>query len=87
MKAATYDLVLYDSEEERERDPVGPQRANLFAAATVVGQVLSQNGVVYATMGGFAMVCRGSVRDTRDVDIVASVSMKELWELIENEPR
>ncbi|PGH15233.1 hypothetical protein AJ79_02598 [Helicocarpus griseus UAMH5409] len=84
MKAATYDLNQYDSDEE---NPTLPPRENLFAAAILVGHLLSQNGIDYMVMGSFAMICRGTLRNTHDVDIVTSASMKRLLEVVENEPR
>jgi hypothetical protein len=85
--ASTYDLMSYDSEEERDKDPAGPPRANLNAAAVYIAGLLDVNNIQFAIMGGFAMICRGSERNTRDIDVVADAKMSRLWEVITPQPR
>ncbi|KAI9844971.1 MAG: hypothetical protein M1837_005115 [Sclerophora amabilis] len=85
--ASTYNLVDYDSEEERLKNPEGPPAANLFAAAEYISGLFNANSVDYAVMGGFAMICRGSFRTTSDVDVVAEATMSALWRIIEPQPR
>lgn len=85
--ASRYSLVDYDSEEEREKDPQGPPLANLFAAASYLSRLFAANGIQWAAMGGFAMICRGSRRTTRDVDVVTDTNMRNLWAIIEPQPR
>lgn len=85
--ATTYNLIEYDAEEERENDPLGPPKANLFAAAFYIEALLTTNDISYAMMGGFAMICRGSQRSTQDIDVVVDTSMKRLWEVVEKQPR
>ena len=85
--ASTYDLTNYDSDEARNNDPEGPPQLNLFAAASLISRLLAGNGIQYAVMGGFALVCRGSPRATRDVDVVTATSMKSLWAIVERQPR
>lgn len=72
----------YDAEDEREKDPLGPPRSNLFAAASYVNKLLSANDIPFAIMGGFAMICRGSQRNTRDIDIITETTMSRLWAVI-----
>ena len=45
MAAARYRLVDYDSDEELSRDPLGPPRENLFAAADYIQRLCRANGV------------------------------------------
>ena len=85
--AARYDLLEYDSEHERIINPTDPPLANLFAAADFVITLLSHKEIQMAFMGGFALVCHGSTRTTRDVDVVVNAKMKDLWDLIEPQPR
>ncbi|KAI9837596.1 MAG: hypothetical protein M1819_007247 [Sarea resinae] len=85
--ADVYNLVDYDSEEERERDPQGPPRANLFAAAIYLKTLWDANNIAFAALGGFAMMCRGSERQTRDIDLVVQTNMATLWALITPQPR
>jgi hypothetical protein len=85
--ASTYDLTNYDSDEARNNDPDGPPRLNLFAAANMITRMLTYHQIQYAVMGGFALICRGSARTTRDVDVVTSTTMKTLWSLVEPQPR
>ena len=85
--ASKYDLTNYDSDEARNNDPEGPPQPNLFAAASLITRLLTSNNIHYAVMGGFALICRGSRRATRDVDVVAETSMKALWAIVEPQPR
>ncbi len=85
--ASKYSLIEHDSEEERQRDPHGPPIENMFAAASFIHQLLSANHIEYAFMGGFAMICWGSKRSTRDIDVAAKASMRALWQVIEPQPR
>lgn len=85
--ASTYDLVEYDSDEERQKNPQGPPRENLLAAATYITLLLGANEIDYAAMGGFAMICRGSTRNTSDVDVIVDTSFGRLWDVIRQQPR
>ncbi|KAL9618326.1 MAG: hypothetical protein Q9160_006976 [Pyrenula sp. 1 TL-2023] len=85
--ASTYDLVEYDSDEAGETDPEGPPRANLIAAAIFISRLLRGNGIGFAVMGGFAMLCRGSSRTTTDVDVATDATMAALWRVVEVQPR
>ena len=85
--ASKYSLIDYDSEEERKNDPEGPPRLNLFAAANYLSRLFDTNEIPWAAFGGFAMICRGSLRATRDVDVVTDATMKTLWSVIEPQPR
>lgn len=85
--ASKYSVVDYDSEEERRKDPQGPPLVNLFAAASYLKRLFSANEVRWAAMGGFAMICRGSRRTTRDVDVVTDTTAKTLWAIIEPQSR
>ncbi|OAL44276.1 hypothetical protein IQ07DRAFT_636334 [Pyrenochaeta sp. DS3sAY3a] len=85
--ASKYSVFDHDPEEERKKDPQGPPLGNLFAAARYLNLLFSANGVRWAAMGGFAMICRGSRRTTRDVDIVTDTIPKTLWTIIEAQPR
>ncbi|KAK2738394.1 hypothetical protein FQN57_007071 [Myotisia sp. PD_48] len=85
--ASTYNLVEYDAEEERENDPRGPPRPNILAAAAFIHSLLAMNGVVHAMVGGFAMNCRGSQRNTWDIDVVADATMARIWAILIPQPR
>lgn len=85
--ASTYDIVEYDSDEEKNENPQGPPRENLLAAASFISLLFIENNINYATMGGFAMICRGSTRSTRDVDVAIDTTMAHLWEVITPQPR
>jgi hypothetical protein len=80
-------LIDYDPEDERINDPDGPPRDNLFAAANYLSLLFFANGIRWAAMGGFAMICRGSLRTTRDIDVVTDATMKTLWSVVEPQPR
>ncbi|GLA09682.1 hypothetical protein AnigIFM60653_012014 [Aspergillus niger] len=86
--ASTYDLVNYDSDEERERQPIVPF-ANLASAAFFMAGLLEQAGITYGLMGGLAVAFLGSNRATRDVDMAfqASGKMRDIWRIVEAEPR
>ncbi|KAI9761253.1 MAG: cysteine desulfurase [Chaenotheca gracillima] len=85
--ASKYSVLDFDSEEERLKNPGGPPMVNLFDAAVYITTLLSANDVPHAVMGGFAMVCRGSLRTTHDVDVVTDATMAALWRIIEPQPR
>ncbi|EEP78150.1 predicted protein [Uncinocarpus reesii 1704] len=85
--ASKYNLIDYDPEEERDKDPNGAPLDNLISAADYMRDLLCTHGVKFAVMGGFAMLCHGSSRTTRDIDIVVDASMSRLWQLLEPEPR
>jgi len=85
--ASKYSLIDYDSEEERKNDPNGPPTIHLFAAATYLKRLFSTNDIPWAAFGGFAMICRGSRRTTRDIDVVTDATMRKLWGVIEPQPR
>ena len=85
--ASTYSLVDYDSEEERVKDPTGPPGENLFAAAAYIETLLSTNDLVWAIMGGYALICCGSRRETRDIDMVVATTVRNLWKILETRPR
>jgi len=87
MAAARYRLVDYDSDEELSRDPLGPPRENLFAAADYIQRLCRANGVNWAVMGGFAMICRGAQGGTRDVVVATDATQRRIWEIIEPQPR
>lgn len=82
-----YVLAEYDSEEERARDPKGPPLENQSSAAAYIGTKIQGARGVYALMGGFALVLLGSSRTTRDVDLVTDLTMKQVWSVIEGDPR
>ena len=81
--ASHYNLVDYDSDEERR--PV--LRANLFAAAIYMQDLLQANNAIWAFMGGFGLICRSSRRDTQDVDLVTNLHMKDIRAINEPQPR
>jgi hypothetical protein len=85
--ASKYSLIDHDSEEQRIEDPEGPPPVNLFAAANYLNRLFSTNGIHWAAMGGFAMICRGSRRTTHDIDVVTDATMRTLWSVIEPQPR
>ncbi len=85
--ASKYKLIEYDFEEEREKDPQGPPMANIFAAADYISSLLTANGINYGVMGGFAMICRGSHRTTREVNVATNATMGALWAVLEPQPR
>jgi hypothetical protein len=84
--ASRYNLVEYDSDEDRETYPVVPL-ANLLSAAVFMATLFDRAGIPYAVMGGFAVKLMGGTRDTRDVDIAFQGKMGDLWKVVENEPR
>lgn len=86
--ASQYDLLEYDSDEERDRFPEVPL-ANLASAAVFIAGLLEQAGIPYGLMGGLAVGLMGSNRTTRDVDIAfqAPGKMNDLWKIVEPEPR
>ncbi|GLA27287.1 hypothetical protein AnigIFM63326_004482 [Aspergillus niger] len=86
--ASTYDLVNYDSDEERERHPIVPF-PNLASAAFFMAGLLEQAGITYGLMGGLAVAFLGSNRATRDVDMAfqAPGKMRDIWRIVEAEPR
>jgi hypothetical protein len=87
IMASTYKLADYDSDAERKKIPQRPPRENLLAAATFITLLLARNNIDYATMGGFAMICRGSTRNTTDVDIIVDTSFARLWDVLQKQPR
>jgi hypothetical protein len=85
--ASTYDLLKYDSDEERQKNPEGPPRENFLAAATYITLLLSANNIDYTTMGGFAIICRDPMRNTSDVDIIVTTNFNRLWDFLRQQPR
>ncbi|TAQ91569.1 hypothetical protein B7494_g6 [Chlorociboria aeruginascens] len=85
--ATKFNLVDYDSDDERQADVKGPTLLHLSSAAKFMVNLLDNNGVDYALMGAFALNCAGSERATRNVDIVVNTSMKALWIMLEPEAR
>lgn len=85
--AATYNLVEYDSDEERHLHPEGPDVLNLISAAGFLAGLFRRFDLPYAILGGFALLLRGSDRPTWDVDMVVQASMQDIWRAIENETR
>jgi hypothetical protein len=85
--AETYELEGYDSDEERKNDPGGLPLPNLFAAATYMKWLLTTNEIEYAAIGGFAMLCRASQRNTRDVDLVVNAPEARLWQVLKPQKR
>ena len=55
---------------------------HLLAAADYITEVLVQNQVSYALMGGLSLRLRGSTRGTQDVDIAVGCNMNRLLEVI-----
>lgn len=84
--ASQYNLLEYDSDEEKYKYPDVPI-GNLVSAAFLVANLLERNGIPYGLMGGFAVRILGGDRDTRDVDIAFQAKMKDLWRIVEAEPR
>ncbi|OJI84630.1 hypothetical protein ASPTUDRAFT_121725 [Aspergillus tubingensis CBS 134.48] len=86
--ASTYDLVNYDSDEEREKYPQIPG-SNLASAAFFMAGLLDRAGIPYGLMGGLAVSYLGGQRETRDVDMAfqAPGKMRDLWRIVEAEPR
>ncbi|KAK2812789.1 hypothetical protein FQN50_001118 [Emmonsiellopsis sp. PD_5] len=86
--ASRYNLLDYDSDEEREKNPEIPV-SNLASAAFFIADLLDRHGIIYGLMGGFAVKLMGSTRNTRDVDIAfqAPGGMRDLWRVVEPEPR
>ena len=85
--AEKYDLLTYDTEEERIIDPVGPPPKNLIAAAEFLDAILLNAGIPYAIMGGFALFLRASNRPTQDIDVVVDSSPRAIWNVIETQER
>ena len=85
--ASFYNILDYDAEDEREKDPGGPPLANQISAAQFVVGLIESRNIKYALMGGFAMTIRGSPRRTRDVDMIVEATMGQLWNLITPEAR
>jgi hypothetical protein len=85
--ASTYDLLENDSDEERQKNQEGPPRENLLAAATYITLLLSANSIGYATMGGFAMICCCSIRNTSDVDVIVATGFNRLCDVLRQQPR
>ncbi|WEW56322.1 hypothetical protein PRK78_001765 [Emydomyces testavorans] len=86
--ASKYDLLEYDSDEEKQKYPVVP-RENLTSAALFMAGLLDRAGILYGVMGGFAIVLMGGNRETRDIDIAfqAPGKMRDLWAVVETESR
>ena len=80
--ASTYLIIDYDAEDEREADPTGPSRANIFAAAAYINLLFSANGSSFAVIGGFAIICLGSERNTQDIDVLMEAKMARSWSVI-----
>lgn len=87
MPQTTYDLANYDSEEERENNPNAPPLENLASAARYVAAQIKSVGGTYALMGGFSLLMMGSQRPTRDVDMVTTLNMRDIWDLIDGDER
>ncbi|KAI1925879.1 hypothetical protein LOZ58_002358 [Ophidiomyces ophidiicola] len=86
--ASKYDLLEYDSDEEREKFPAVPME-NLMSAALFMASLFDRAGVPYGVMGDFAINLMGGERETRDVDIAfqAPGKMRDLWDIVEGEER
>ncbi|KAK2756973.1 hypothetical protein FQN54_004941 [Arachnomyces sp. PD_36] len=86
--ASRYNLIEYDSDEEKEKYPDIPL-PNLVSAALFIAGLFDRSGIPYAVMGGFAVKLMGGTRDTRDVDIAfqAPGKMGDLWRIVEAESR
>ncbi len=86
--ADTYDLVEYDSDEERHLRP-SIAGSNLVSATVFITDLLERNGIQYAVMGGFACQLLKSPRLTRDIDIAfqGPKKMLSLWNVVEKESR
>lgn len=51
---------------------------DLLATLRMVAEILQRRGVRYALMGGLAVVARGRVRTTQDIDLMMSISQLAL---------
>lgn len=61
--------------------------AQLSAAAMFLSQVFEANSVTFAFMGGYALILRGSSRDTHDIDVAVGCTMQRLLQVISAQPR
>jgi len=86
--AETYNLVEYDSDEERCRHPI-IAASNLASATVFITDLLQRNSIQYALMGGFACQLLKSPRLTRDIDVAfqGPKKMLSLWNVVEKESR
>lgn len=79
--ASTYNVATYRPDNNRI------EQKNLIVAAVFIARLLESSGIAYALMGGLGMKLRGSSRETFNVDILASVSVKRLWDVLVPQPR
>lgn len=56
----------------------------LIATLRTVAAILQRRGVRYALMGGLAVVARGRVRTTKDIDLLMTISQLALPGLLED---
>ena len=85
--ASQYNILEYDSELERAQNPQGPPIINQISAAKFLVSLLHSKGILYAFMGGFALVLRGSERPTRDIDTVVEATPRQVWNMVGSEAR
>lgn len=83
--ASRYDLLEYDSDEDRHDVP----SHHLLSAAFFLAGLFERANIPYGVMGGFALKLMGSERDTDDVNIAfqAPGKMRDLWGIVEVETR
>ena len=51
-------------------------------AAIALSCILTQAGVKFGIFGGFAILCLGGVRESKDVDCIASITKPQILELL-----
>jgi len=61
-----------------------PQESVLFAALLRTAQVLNEQDLQYALIGGLGVALRGPIRTTRDVDLLLEVPQLKLPPLLES---
>lgn len=79
-----YTPQQHDALVQAAEDSTGDQ---LICALDYVVNLLKQNGIAYAGMGGLALNLRGSERETHDVDTSASCDMSTLRNICKGRSR
>ncbi|BCS02667.1 uncharacterized protein AKAW2_60931S [Aspergillus luchuensis] len=84
--ASTYDLVNYDSDEEREKHPNVPF-ANPKSAALFMAGLLEGARFIYGLMGELAVAFLRSTRVSWGVDMaLAPRKWRDIWKIMEAGP-
>jgi hypothetical protein len=83
-KASTYNA---DQLSKLEEDSQLASDVHIVYAADHVVQVLNDNNIPYAIMGGFSLRLRGNPRNTFDVDLAVGTNMLKLRTVFASDPR